>query len=190
MLPVVLAFSTVSALCISFYENNEWERIAFAAFAQATCGHYERSLVVTNRPGVPATELSERRLEKIRDLFMESGTVDVFIFGHTNSASGWFRAQFDRELEGKLRLVYNSGCRDGETVDAENWLKTARAFVGHPEDNYGGRYTPAFTRAWFSGRTLTEAVDRANRRVDREKFRTDGNDPRGYVHGERELRFR
>ena len=181
--------SSTSAICISLYERNYLERIAFAAFSELTCGHYQRALVITNRPKTEAPELSEKRIKKIRNFLHDSETVDLFIFGHTNSASIWFRNKLESDFSGKLRMVYNSGCTDGQEVDGREWLKSARVFVGHPGDNFGGKFTPSFTRNWFRGKPLSEAVQLANRKLDKSKYFESKNDPLAYLYGDGALVF-
>lgn len=179
-----------SGLCVSFYENNAWERSVFTAYCNLILIHYSHHLVVTNPPKVSPSQLSPLRKNLIADFFQKSEQVDLFIFGHTNDASNWFRREFASKMEGKLRLVYNSGCTDGKESDGRDWSKTARTFVGHKGNNFGAIYTPHFLRNWFNGYAVSEAATRANTKLSNPEYFSDGNDPRGYVYGDSSLQYR
>ena len=69
------------------------------------------------------------------------------------------------ELRRKLRLVYNTGCRDLSQKD--EWLGLgARAYVGHVGLSESPVFYVYFLRRWLRGATLDDAIARSNARTE------------------------
>lgn len=187
-LPAFAGPGNTGAICIAFDIHSAAERVAYAAFGAYTCGLYRDRVVLTNPVHAANEALAPKRARKVESLLQRVPQVDLFIFGHTNGADDWFRARFAEQFQGKLRLVYNSGCNDGSAAAAGRWLRSARVFVGHPGENWGETYTPAFVWHWLSGKSAAESAQAANKKLSDAKFFAGANDPLGYVHGDGSIR--
>ncbi|MFT3713974.1 MAG: hypothetical protein QM817_40450 [Archangium sp.] len=91
----------------------------------------------------------------------EYDSVDVFFLAHTNRFIDWV-AELPAEQRRRIRLVYDTGCGDGQ--QAEEWLDLGvHSFVGHGDDNMAPVFYVSFLPAWLDGVGADEAVSRANR---------------------------
>ncbi|MFZ4715268.1 MAG: hypothetical protein ACOYL6_16215 [Bacteriovoracaceae bacterium] len=176
-----------SAICLSLQTGKGFERLAYTLFSEKICGKYSKNLQIIYRHSEIKYPVSEFDRKRITDFLKSSQKVDVFFFGHTNNASFYFVNDFKDYLGEKVRLVYNSGCFDGDKWDAFRWQGYTKVYVGHPMDNYGTRYTPFFLKRWFKGLKIEHIVKLSNNRMNKEKYFEGGNDPYGYFYGDGSL---
>lgn len=89
--------------------------------------------------------------------------VDVFLLAHDNRFVRWV-AELPRERTRRIRLVYNTGCRD--LRQGPVWLNLgAAAYVGHPGRSASPVFYFFFLRRWTGDRPLGEAMEESNRRM-------------------------
>jgi hypothetical protein len=86
--------------------------------------------------------------------------VDLFLLAHRNEFISWV-ATLPAGRRSRLRLVYNTGCRD--LGQGPRWLGLgARAYVGHPGLSASPVFYVFFLRRWARGYVLRDAVAEAN----------------------------
>jgi hypothetical protein len=125
--------------------------------------------------------------------------VDLYLLAHNNYFVYWV-AELPPERRGRLRLVYNTGCRDLQ--QGPWWLRLgARAYVSHPGVSASPVFYFYFLRRWTRGATLREAMDESNdlmrstlARVELGSFGTVDaaaitRESEAFCHGEQGLRF-
>jgi hypothetical protein len=125
--------------------------------------------------------------------------VDLFLLAHSNYFVDWV-AKLRPERRGRIRLVYNTGCRDSK--QERLWLSLgAKAYVGHPGKSESPVFYFYFLRRWTRGATLQDAVEEANglmgSTLARVEFLSSGNvgaartyqESEAHCYGERGLRF-
>ena len=87
--------------------------------------------------------------------------VDLFLLAHHNDYLSWV-AELPAARRHRLRLVYNSGCRDLRQGPA--WIALgAAAYVGHRGVSASPVFYVYFLRRWARGLPLAEAVERSDR---------------------------
>lgn len=125
--------------------------------------------------------------------------VDLFLLAHGNRFVYWM-AELPLERRSRIRLVYNTGCRDLQ--QGPLWLSLgAKAYVGHSGVSASPFFYFFFLRRWTRGTTLEHAVDESNHlmrsslaRVEFFSFgKTEGTrtfqESQAYCYGEKGLRF-
>lgn len=125
--------------------------------------------------------------------------VDLFLLAHDNRFVRWV-AELPRERTRRIRLVYNTGCRDLRQGPA--WLGLgAAAYVGHPGKSASPVFYFFFLRRWTRDVPLDDALDEANRRMRSALVRAAGfsfdrmdadrvyKESEAACHGERHLRI-
>jgi hypothetical protein len=125
--------------------------------------------------------------------------VDLYLLAHGNLFVSWV-AQLPAERRCRIRLVYNTGCRD--LRQGPLWLSLgARAYVGHPGDSASPVFYFYFLRRWARGAPLAVAMAEANglmrstlARVQLLSFgKVDAarisQESEAFCHGEQGLRF-
>jgi hypothetical protein len=126
--------------------------------------------------------------------------VDLFLLAHTNSFFLWVR-ELPPEHRARLRLVYNSGCRNLE--QGPTWLGLgAKAYVGHPGISESPVFYCYFLRRWIqNGAILQNAVDESNGLMQtalaRMEFVAPGRmnaektsrETKAFCYGDKRLRF-
>jgi hypothetical protein len=87
--------------------------------------------------------------------------VDLFLLAHGNYFINWV-AELPAEHRGRIRLVYNTGCRD--LKQGPLWLRLgARAYVGHAGISMSPVFYFYFLRRWTRGAVLQDALAESNR---------------------------
>jgi len=125
--------------------------------------------------------------------------VDLFFLAHGNYFVDWV-SELPPERRGRLRLVYNTGCRDLQ--QGPLWLSLgAKAYVGHPGVSASPVFYFYFLRRWTRGATLQDAMDESNglmrSTLARVEFISFGKvdatrtsqDSEAFCYGERGLQF-
>ncbi len=87
--------------------------------------------------------------------------VDIFILAHTNNYR-YYVADIDSSLRSKIRLVYNTGCKNAS--QSEFWLDLGvESYIGHVNsESWSPFFYFYFFRRWINGTTLKDAVNEAN----------------------------
>lgn len=106
--------------------------------------------------------------EALQRLAENATTVDVWVFAHTNEEFQAFFGVESNSLIRKIRLLYNSGCRDASQGASMASLLPNGAYVGHVGNSSSPAYLPHFERAYFSGAAIETAVTQANQDLQRE----------------------
>lgn len=89
--------------------------------------------------------------------------VDLYLLAHSNVFINWV-AELPADRRARLRLVYNTGCRDVGQGPA--WLALgAKAYVGHPGVSASPVFYTYFLRRWTRGGMLADAVREGNREM-------------------------
>jgi hypothetical protein len=125
--------------------------------------------------------------------------VDLFLLAHGNHFVHWV-AELPAVRRDRIRLVYNTGCRDLQ--QGPLWLSLgAWAYVGHPGDSASPVFYFYFLRRWTRGATLQEAMDESNglmrSNLARVQYLSFGNvdaarisqESEAFCHGANGLRF-
>lgn len=94
----------------------------------------------------------------------EYDAVDLFLLAHSNQIVRWLEA-FPPEQRQKIRLVYNTGCRDAYQADA--WMRLGvRTYVGHPgRASVSPVFYVYFLRRWIRGHSAIDATRVANQKM-------------------------
>jgi len=99
-------------------------------------------------------------LARLNEALQRYSVVDLFLLAHGNQFILWV-AELPPQQRRRIRLVYNTGCRDLKQGPA--WLQLgARAYVGHPGDSASPVFYFYFLRRWTRGATLREVIDESN----------------------------
>src|ERR1051325_2233184 len=86
--------------------------------------------------------------------------VDLYLLAHDNQFVRWV-AELPAHRRARLRLVYNTGCRDLQ--QGPMWLNLgAKAYVGHPGVSASPVFYFHFLRRWTRGVILQDAIDESN----------------------------
>ncbi len=86
--------------------------------------------------------------------------VDLYQLAHGNYFVRWV-AELPPDRRGRIRLVYNTGCRDLQ--QGPLWLSLgAKAYVGHPGVSASPVFYVYFLRRWTRGAALQDALDESN----------------------------
>ncbi len=112
------------------------------------------------------SEMVKSATSHITKLLKEVDALDVFILGHTNDGMPEFLEQTPRDLLKKVRLVYNTGCSDGNLSTATKWLMFgAKAYIGHKGASLSHIFLHYFHKYYAEGMTLQNAVKKANEKT-------------------------
>jgi hypothetical protein len=183
----------VAAVCLSLSVASKVEKLAYHFFSWRVCNKYEKNFKLIREPNekIPLNlEFNIEPSKKVKQLskfLQKQDTVDVFIFGHTNYSS-YYLIDFLKQLPHlRVRLVYNSGCDDGNPNEVLAWKDNAETFIAHPETNYGGVFTPKLLNCWKRGKQIGECMKKANKKVDRKRFQKNGNNPFAILTGNEQL---
>ncbi len=99
-------------------------------------------------------------LARLDEALAEHEAVDLFLLAHNNKYVDWVE-ELSPERRRRLRLVYNTGCRD--LTQGPRWLGLgARAYVGHPGASASPVFYFYFLRRWARGHTIREALAESN----------------------------
>jgi len=125
--------------------------------------------------------------------------VDLYLLAHGNYFVHWV-AKLPPERRARIRLVYNTGCRDLQ--QGPLWLSLgAKAYVGHPGVSASPVFYFYFLRRWTRGAPLQDAIDESNGEMrstlGRVEFFSFGNvdaarafeESEAFCHGEKGMRF-
>jgi hypothetical protein len=86
--------------------------------------------------------------------------VDLFLLAHDNYFVHWV-AELPATRRARIRLVYNTGCRD--LKQGPLWLSLgAKAYIGHPGVSASPVFYFYFLRRWTRGATLQDAMAESN----------------------------
>jgi hypothetical protein len=121
--------------------------------------YYDESYFFTQKGRNDQKELI---LESLKRLTTNYDCVDIFILAHTNPYLYWFES-LPKDLRKKIRLVYNTGCRNAN--QGKRWLKLgAQAYIGHKgRTSLSPFFYVYFLRRWVSGHRLDIAVKESNK---------------------------
>lgn len=121
--------------------------------------YYSRSYYFTQKG---KTDQKELIVASLRRLTTEFDCVDIFLLAHTNPYLYWFES-LPKELRKKIRLVYNTGCRNAN--QGERWLRLgADAYIGHKgKTSLSPFFYVYFLRRWVSGYQLDQATEESNK---------------------------
>jgi hypothetical protein len=121
--------------------------------------YYDESYFFTQKGRNDQKELI---LESLKRLTTNYDCVDIFILAHTNPYLYWFEG-LPKHLRQKIRLVYNTGCRNAD--QGKGWLKLgAKAYIGHKgKTSLSPFFYVYFLRRWVSGLRLDIAVKESNK---------------------------
>jgi hypothetical protein len=121
--------------------------------------YYDESYYFTQKGRDDQKELI---LESLKRLTTNYDCVDIFILAHTNPYLYWFES-LPKNLRKKIRLVYNTGCRNAN--QGNRWLELgAEAYIGHQgKTSLSPFFYVYFLRRWVSGYRLDVAVKEANK---------------------------
>jgi ActR/RegA family two-component response regulator len=107
-----------------------------------------------------ADDCKEAFLARLNEACERYAVVDLFILAHGNQLIRWV-AELPAPRRSRIRLVYNTGCRDLGQGPA--WLSLGvKAYVGHPGDSASPVFYFYFLRRWTRGMTLDAAVEESN----------------------------
>ncbi|MCB9639431.1 MAG: hypothetical protein H6727_11115 [Myxococcales bacterium] len=97
------------------------------------------------------------RLEEALDRYE---AVDLFFLAHGNHYYQWL-SHIPRQKRKRLRLVYNTGCKD--LWQGRYWLALgAKAYIGHPGVSASPLFYVYFLRRWTLGQRLNELLGPSN----------------------------
>jgi hypothetical protein len=121
--------------------------------------YYDESYFFTQKGRNDQKELI---IESLKRLTENYDCVDIFILAHTNPYLYWFES-LPMHLRKKIRLVYNTGCRNAN--QGKGWLKLgAQAYIGHKgKTSLSPFFYVYFLRRWVSGHRLDIAVKQSNK---------------------------
>ncbi len=121
--------------------------------------YYDKAYYFTQKTKKDQKELIVASLERLTE---EYESVDIFLLAHTNRYLYWFEALPPERFK-KIRLVYNTGCRNAKQGD--RWLELgADAYIGHRgKTSLSPFFFVYFLRRWVSGYSLEQAVEESNR---------------------------
>ena len=106
----------------------------------------------------------ERFVADFLDLAARYAEIDIYCLAHTNDYVTWL-ARTPRDLTGRIRLVYNSGCDCG--AQAPDWLALgADSVVAHPGVAAHAPFFFYFARRWWAGAPLADAVAAAQSQAE------------------------
>jgi len=118
---------------------------------------YDAFWYFTQTSAEDSREAFVRQLQEALERYPE---VDLYLLAHHNHYLDWV-AQVPAPARSRLRLVYNTGCRD--LRQRAEWLDLgAGAYVGHPGQSMSPVFYFFFLRRWTRGYTLGEAINEAN----------------------------
>jgi hypothetical protein len=107
-----------------------------------------------------ADDCKETFLARLNEALERYPVVDLFLLAHGNEFIRWV-AEVPPPRRSRIRLVYNTGCRDLGQGPA--WLNLGvKAYVGHPGDSASPVFYFYFLRRWTRGATLGGAVEESN----------------------------
>lgn len=158
--------------------------------------YYDTAWYFTQSDSVNCKQAFQSCLESALERYPE---VDLFLLAHGNYLVQWV-AELPAERRGRIRLVYNTGCRDLQ--QGPLWLSLgAKAYVGHPGVSASPVFYFYFLRRWARGATLQDAMDQSNdlmrSTLTRVQYVSFGNvdaattqqESEAFCHGDKGLRF-
>jgi hypothetical protein len=159
-------------------------------------GYYEAAWYFTQSDSDNCKQAFLSCLDKALEEYPE---VDLFLLAHGNYFVRWV-AELPAKRRTRIRLVYNTGCRDLQ--QGPLWLSLgAKAYVGHPGVSASPVFYFYFLRRWTRGATLQHAIDESNglmrSTLARVEFVSFGNmdaagisqESEAFCYGENGMRF-